>query len=151
MPSAQHRRAARRVRAPLADGRPSALGRRAFLRAIAWGALLPLTGAAGARGEESSAFEAALLALLSDPSGAARIGRVYLAGQPEEARRELLARRLCDALGEGPRSTLRERMARCARRDFTRGDTVQLSGWLVSRSEARLCALAALASAERPG
>jgi hypothetical protein len=75
---------------------------------------------------------------------AAEVGRRYLESNDGEADRELLADLLAANLdrdaGEVP-----EQMAAAAREDFRCGRTVTVDGWLLSRTEARICAIAYLA------
>lgn len=82
------------------------------------------------------------------------IGREYLIRVPEEARRELL---LATLLPEGAKSALPEaaasqpmqpncvllRSAIQARiaQDYSSGEVLSVAGWLLSRTELRLCAL----------
>jgi hypothetical protein len=85
-----------------------------------------------------------LRGLISDREGAARLGRLYLAAHPTEARTGVLVR---DLLGPTePTSVIgasREVAARI-RGDFAAGSTVVVDGWVLSRAEARLYALVAL-------
>lgn len=71
------------------------------------------------------------------------VGRAYLARFPHESSPALLKRSLGGGRTMGPADAL---AAAAARRsgDFARGDTVMVGGWLMARSEARACALAAL-------
>lgn len=87
--------------------------------------------------------------LLSDLGGARAIGRRYLALAPQEAAPGLLARCLdaetgAGACGEAGPERLRRALDEQRRRDFAAGDTVVIDGWILARTEARLCALAAL-------
>jgi hypothetical protein len=81
---------------------------------------------------------------------AAAVGRRYLALHPEEASAaELEARVLQDpsirvALDSSSDSRLRRVLAEKVRLDFLRRDVVLVDGWLLSITEARLCALHAL-------
>lgn len=87
--------------------------------------------------------------LLHDLDGARAIGMRYLANAPEERDAGFLARELFDRIGGVPRTAPERAAARrmiAARRarDFATSDTVLIDGWILARSEARLCALAAL-------
>jgi hypothetical protein len=86
------------------------------------------------------------------PHSAAAIGRTYLRQYPAEAAPQRLASEIArdlDCLGcrlpraeeAHLRSAVRERI----RRDFAEGVVVNVDGWVLSRTEARLCAIAALA------
>jgi hypothetical protein len=84
-----------------------------------------------------------IAAELFDDFGAARaVGREYLDQRPEEAGKETLLELL--SLREDLDPTIvRERMRAQVRRDYERARVVLVSGWYLSRTEARLCALAA--------
>jgi hypothetical protein len=92
---------------------------------------------------------AAIESLLSDIAGARAIGLRYLALAPEEADRAALAAALFSGFAEPPASPiefarLRRTLAAQRDRDFAAGDTVVIGGWILARTEARLCALATL-------
>lgn len=82
-----------------------------------------------------------LLRLLPDRAAAARIGRSYLAAAPEEASVDRLMA-LLDLPDGGDAARLFEARRRM---DFREGRTVPVEGWRLAVTEARLCALAALA------
>lgn len=88
--------------------------------------------------------------LLSDLSGAEEIGRRYLTSTPEENDPALLAANLFPEHRDVPHAPsdvaamLRQLQTR-RQQEFGAGDTVLLDGWIVARSEARLCALATIA------
>lgn len=113
----------------------SDIGRRAFLgglvAAAAAALALPLLRALRRRPARAALPAAAP----SDPvrESARIVGRAYLARFPQDADPV----RLRCALAGPP-------LAERVRRDFERGDVVQLDGWVLSRSEARRCALEAL-------
>lgn len=75
---------------------------------------------------------------------AAEVGRRYLESNGSEANCELLADLVAANLdrhaGEVP-----EQMAMAASEDFRCGRVVTVDGWLLSRTEARICAIAYLA------
>jgi hypothetical protein len=93
----------------------------------------------------------ALLALLDDPRDASAIGRAYVhtLSAAERSAEKLVRAIFADASldmrtppGFGiVGSTVNERM----RRDFSEGAIVTVDGWILSLTEARLYALAALA------
>ena len=88
---------------------------------------------------------------MSASQDAQALGRAYFTIQPEEADEDTLLRLLSadldvSVLGmdDGElRRVSRERM----RRDFEEGKTVSVRGWILSRTELRLCGLAALLAA----
>ncbi len=82
---------------------------------------------------------------------ARRVGLEYLRLAPWEANRDVLIGLLCQ--GRTARSSvhtrknsevIRKLVLSQQREDFTRGRIVQLHGWVLSQTEARLCALVAL-------
>lgn len=125
------------------------LSRRRFILSLA-AALAPVGLVGFAWTNFPSLRRAALESLLSDISGARAIGVRYLALAPEEANRTALAASLFSGFSEPPGSPiefarLRSTLATQRDRDFAAGDTVVIGGWILARTEARLCALAALA------
>lgn len=86
--------------------------------------------------------------LFTSPRHARAIGRRYLALVPAEADEgNLLAALLA---GSGPAddlATLKSHVRRRRQQDFERGDVVVIDGWVLARSETRLCALASLVRA----
>jgi hypothetical protein len=102
-----------------------------------------------------------LAALVPHPQSARRIGEAYLAATPEEADAGRLIALLLPAPQTGalqtgasqtgggserlpPRAQLCRQLAARRDCDFRDGGTVRLNGWIVPRTEARLCALVAL-------
>ena len=115
----------------------------ACVAGLAWGASRPLTRLL-LQPRNRSPQRAALEGFFSDRESARAVGRVYLEATPAEASLATLLERLdCEALSRDPGDARAELRAR-HRRDFREGRTVTLDGWLLSRTEARLCAVAAL-------
>jgi hypothetical protein len=120
--------------------------RRTFLTCLgagivgaALGLRLYLSGGGASREAER------LAGMLSHAKSAARLGRFYLESAPQEAD----AARLVALLGVAPAdretdAALRARLDAHTRQDFINGDTVAVDGWLLSVTEARLCALVSL-------
>ena len=101
------------------------------------------------RGEMSPVDMANCVAgLFSDPAGCRRLGRHYLGTHPEEADIDTLVTLLFTSKCEGWRpdcpASLWHKIAECRASDFTAGRVVEADGWLLARTEARACALAAL-------
>ena len=128
------------------------LTRRDFLRLLASLGMVLATRQLGvlsalgrAGGRES--LGARLLRLFRSPASAAAIGRAYLQKSPREADEPRLLRLLCSP---GHRwQTANTRQLRLLIRqqqveDFKQGRLVRVDGWMLSETEARLCALAAL-------
>ena len=89
----------------------------------------------------------ALTGLFSTPANARAIGLCYLRAYPERSDRCLLLADLgLDAAGTGAHDvpSLRRHLRDGQQRDFIAGDTVVVNRWILSRSEASLCALLAL-------
>ena len=76
-----------------------------------------------------------------DPAAAARLGQVYLAAYPEENDAQGLLDALVQAVGGGETFAALDRAVRA---EYARGEFVQVNGWILSRSEARLYALIAV-------
>jgi len=77
------------------------------------------------------------------------MGRKYLEKVPEEGSAAWLVDRVFG--GEGLIMSdrfplLNAQVLRLRQQDFVRGDLIVIDGWLVARTEARLCALAAICS-----
>lgn len=81
-------------------------------------------------------------ALFADAASARRVGALYLRDHPDEAG----ARRLGELLfgGGAPPPALGSWLRERRSHDFAAADVVFVAGWLLSRSEARLCALSSL-------
>lgn len=85
-----------------------------------------------------------LLHLFGDADVVRSIGRAYRAAFPQEATAPELTRQILRALGPAARLSKRllsRRIESSVRREFDREDTVQLGGWILSRTEARQSAL----------
>jgi hypothetical protein len=133
---------------------PSKLKRRTILGLIA--ACLPVSRAASALDSALTESDSAdrLLALFSDPASAASVGAKYLADRGDNADEATLLAELVagdesmlarmDAMSPtGLRRYVREKI----RQDFVAGRTESVDGWVLSTSELRLYALAAVKSA----
>jgi hypothetical protein len=127
------------------------ISRRRTLAAIAACSALP--AGMGARPGAGFWSLAALTGVLPSQSSARAVGRAYLAAHPEDAdparllhlleevppvgralaRRHADPRAIASAVGEAVRD------------DFVARRTVKLEGWVLSQTEARLCALCSLA------
>jgi len=96
---------------------------------------------------------AALRRAVGPDASARAVGRAYLAAHPAEADLGLLARRLAAepataralAVASADPAALGQALAQAIRTDFLARRMVKLDGWLLARTEARLCALACLA------
>ena len=86
----------------------------------------------------------------SKDASAAAVGRAYLLVVPAEADATRLLQLLRDGLGRvidgDDLVALRRELSAAIRRDFSAERTTSLDGWILSQTEARLCALATLVS-----
>ena len=106
--------------------------------------LLPLLGACS-DGSEAQPPDS-LLDVFADPASLQGIGRLYLERFPDEADEKVLLQALLTGLEVLPdsRSDLRDHLRSRIEADFERGDVFALRGWVLSRTEGRLWALASL-------
>ena len=89
-----------------------------------------------------------LRSLIPAPTSAREIGRIYLAQYPEEDGAAALTHHILSSLSLDEekvvaldRQALPAMLSSCVRADFEKGRTVEVAGWILSRTEARLCAL----------
>jgi hypothetical protein len=136
------------------------LARRKLLQHLVLAALLgalPASLRRAGAGARAEALAARLTGCLSDAGGAYRLGAAYLVVAPEEADRARLALHIAGgaararALARRDTPDLRRWLRGRQRRDFAAGRTVEVAGWVLSRTEARLCALVALARRQAAG
>ena len=130
--------------------------RRHFLRqlasVVAVGSMPPCRALANVRADDGSDRIAARLAgLLQDQESACRVGREYLRRFPEEGDAACLVAAICadmpqagDTVARLNMSRLGQLVAQRLRADFEHGRVVNLRGWILGRTECRLCALASL-------
>ena len=128
--------------------------RRQFLALLAafgipylpWRAIL---GTNAAPGSARAAAER-LVGLLGAPASARAVGTAYLAEAPSEAEVTSLVEAIVAQLEggaealRGDEGRLRGALLRGIERDFAEEATLCLRGWIVSRTEARLCGLSVL-------
>jgi len=74
-----------------------------------------------------------------------RLGAIYLAAHPEERSRALLSQLLI----AGDDGTIPSRLLSAVARDWSSNHVTVVDGWLLARTEARLCALLHLEEAAR--
>ena len=110
-------------------------------------ALLALLACFGSR-----PLRTALAGFFEDRKSAASVGEEYLRLHPTEDDDDQLVRRLAgersrevewERLAASDPAAFRESVRARHREDFAAGRTVTLRGWVLSETEARLCALAA--------
>lgn len=118
------------------DHRPTRRSLLAALAAVAAAALWPKRSAAAERGP--------LVGIAGRlGASAADAGARYLRAEPAEASLAALEARLVERL-RTVRGGMPTRLAAAVRADFQRGDVVRIDGWVCSRTEARVCAVAHL-------
>lgn len=105
----------------------------------------------------SSSPSQRLAGLLTHAESARVVGREYLRTIPAEGSRAVLTTRIAARLPGGLETVetasdrrLRELLLRATLADFEHERTVVLDGWVLSQTEARLCALAAMAGRLTP-
>jgi len=129
-------------------GRPSLLDRRDLI--------LAFIGAASFRWSDRREGRVKSLALgdwvrdcgtglFADLTALRRLGAIYLAAHPEERSHTLLSRLLIAAND----CTIPSQLLSAVARDWSSNHVVLVDGWLLARSEARLCALLHLEQAAR--
>jgi len=109
------------------------LSKRGLLQALAGLATLSVAG-----GAYAAAWTPDIAAV--DPVGAAEIGRAWLALHPSDAPALRAA-----VFPNGQSSETGPRLAERVRTDFRRDAVFVHKGWVISETEARICALIALA------
>jgi hypothetical protein len=125
--------------------------RRIFLRTIAWLSILGITRPDRVLADLGTCCPADITpdCFFKHRESAAIIGREYLKGRPGEADAEVLIELLPispsvvqkDSYLVGPED-FSELLRHHIRLDFEKGHVVKVHGWLLSETEARLCALA---------
>jgi hypothetical protein len=98
-------------------------------------------------GESESQSRDALVSLALEVRGAGALGTAYLEGSPDEARPEALVSILLEGVPPpltADRESLAPRLHERNRRDFETGNVIEVDGWILGRTEARLYALASL-------
>jgi len=123
--------------------------RRDFIRWLAvWltGAALPVRGFATLEAAPATLPIRNWVNCLDDPSGALHLGAACLRDGTVEQSLAALEMKLEASLGRPPRSMIqaRRRLGAVVEREFSDRDWLQVEGWWLSRTEARLYALASL-------
>lgn len=107
-----------------------------------------LPAAAALRRAERSLLPIQLTTLLSNRQSAAALGRAYLAAYPHEQQVAALLNQIATSAAARdtawPGQSLRDLLGQMLTDDFAADRVVILQGWVLSVTEARLCALALL-------
>jgi hypothetical protein len=135
---------------------PGGWTRRRFLRSLLLGMLAKASSACrypgDGQGPGQPAAPAWLSSVITAPESAARLGRSYLDLHPDESNMNRLLADI-EAAVSGDRGALTpnpnaDRIAAVLQRvvgaEYTRNQVVAVSGWVLSRTEARLYALVSL-------
>ena len=131
------------------------LSRRGFVLSLlgaAGGATLSIWVGGGCSEERRIPVALRLGNMLADISGTERLGKLALAQFDRGVDAETLALRVFPELRTLPPGSLPDdaelevSIRRRVREDFAQGRVVRLDGWILSSTEARLCALTALAA-----
>jgi len=120
----------------------SMLSRRSLLLALASIAVVPKRANGTAKSKVVDGVKSWLA------GEALLVGRRYLQLQSAEANLDVLADLLLERLQSASLSDLQHDFSLAVQEDFGRDDVVHLDGWILSRTEVRLCALAYLAERE---
>lgn len=91
------------------------------------------------------ALETVALEVLGDRQAARAVGRAYLSEYPSERCKGMLAglQGVAARAGSNRGPELFAALQRANRADFAVGNIVEVDGWILGRTEARICALAA--------
>jgi len=123
-------------------GMAKQIARRMLLRVLGLAGLTLALDPRAAEAIPARARVTRLTGLLADAASARQVGQAYLQQAPGEADRERLTAELIARFNDDPS---REALTACCRADLADGRTVTVNGWVLSQTEVRLCALAALA------
>jgi hypothetical protein len=86
----------------------------------------------------------AIRQLIVHPDSAAAIGAAYLTQYDDERSSRVLTCRILAGLPAGGQRMITQALLERIRTDFECGEVVNLKGWILSRTESRLCALYAI-------
>lgn len=124
------------------------LTRRRAIWGLAAGVCISTYGLAQPGGAVVSPWVERLRRLVRYPESAREVGRLYRRAVPAEADVAVAAELILSSLSLGhaslssvPERALRRSVADRMRDDFAAGRTVKIGGWVLSTTEARLCAL----------
>lgn len=93
------------------------------------------------RGVSDSNLSVVIDELISNQTSAAIIGESYLAQYEHERSADILSHEIHASLGVETGEIDQQDLLKQIRVDFEHADIINLHGWLLSRTEARLCAL----------
>ena len=123
--------------------------RRNFLKQAILLSAVGLVNACGIKGHDREAHAASLTSVVADRKAAQRFAKKYLCQYPDEKNEAILSNRIIGALVKNTKlSNLSDvdqvfsGLIQTVLSEFTRGDIIQINGWFLSRTEARLYTLA---------
>lgn len=119
------------------------ISRRNFIHSLLYTVLTGSWAVAGATGTLLRKTESGVLSsgLFSDRRAVEKVARSYLGANPEEVDTELLLELLNAPGVDKNKGAQRHHLANLRERDFETGDVLFVDGWMISRTEARLCVL----------
>jgi len=129
------------------------LSRRDILRKLTYGGLiiaLPTSALARSAGNLSPSLATLLGQFFSNKESARVVGQRYLGFTPNEANLERLMAMIFHSkenyarFANADAEQLRAMLSDQQRADFAHGRTIMIDGWILSETEVRLCALAAM-------
>ncbi len=124
--------------------------RRTFLKSSALAGctgLLPLPAVFAHPAVPRAYAHPELLQLLDDADAVAAIGSAYLRANPAKHDTDALLSALDQRLDSVKANAAPQALKRSVKRDFTRGETRRLNGWILAETEALQCALFSLTRA----
>ncbi len=119
------------------------MNRRQFTLTLAGCSILGLSGFV--QSNSVPLTSSIVASLFTHHESAINLGKHYLTLFPEEANYDWLMRQTIPTSTHSNPQTLKHALKIQRQQDFYEGNTVILEGWILSRTEARLCALLALA------
>jgi hypothetical protein len=120
--------------------------------ALAWPASGTVPSLMPKQADPQDPLQRLLMSIFRSRRSACAIGRACLNSLPKEEKagcniwNKIFADALCETEPIKSRETMRRRIANQVRRDFANGAIVDVDGWLLSVTEARVYALVALCS-----
>lgn len=119
------------------------MNRRQFTLTLAGCSMLSLSGFV--QNSSVSSTSSIVARLFTHHESAINLGKHYLTLFPAEANYDWLMRQTLPKSTHSDSKTLKHALKIQRQQDFYEGNTIMLEGWILSRTEARLCALLALA------
>ncbi len=129
------------------------LSRRSFLIASGATVALLIAGGQAIRGRGAAGMAERIANQFGGNPGSTKVGKAYLKAHPDEAHIEHLVGQIVQdqSIFTLFRSDqyLVEKIRDAVREDFSRGNTVTVANWILSRTEARVLALVSLVGVQK--